>query len=110
MPTPDISIRSPHLNAAEISWFAPICNGDFEYMGDMDNHLKSNWANASNILLTADKLGYRNILCPSSYQVGQDTMSFVAACAPPHQKYQLAGGSAVRRNTPSYAGKSHRHY
>ncbi|MEY4268391.1 MAG: hypothetical protein RIS90_2926, partial [Pseudomonadota bacterium] len=30
----------------------------------------------------ADRLGYRNILCPSSYQVGQDTLSFVAAMAP----------------------------
>jgi alkanesulfonate monooxygenase len=26
--------------------------------------------------------GFRNILCPSSYQVGQDTLSFVAGCAP----------------------------
>lgn len=82
MPHSPITIRSPHLDAAEISWFAPICNGDFEFMGEMNNQLKSSWDNASNILLTADKLGYRNILCPSSYQVGQDTMSFVAACAP----------------------------
>lgn len=43
---------------------------------------KSNWANTSEILLTADKLGYRNILCPSSYQVGQDTMTFASAVAP----------------------------
>ncbi len=77
-----IPVRSRHLDGAEVSWFAPICNGDFEYMGVHDNSLKSTWENASNILLTADKLGYRNILCPSSYQVGQDTLTFASACAP----------------------------
>lgn len=77
-----IPVRSRDIDGAEVSWFAPICNGDFEYMGVHDNKLKSTWENASNILLTADKLGYRNILCPSSYQVGQDTLTFAAACAP----------------------------
>ncbi len=78
----EINIKSSHLTGAEISWFAPICNGDTEFMGEMNNQYKSNWENASNILLTADQLGYKNILCPSSYQVGQDTMSFVSAVAP----------------------------
>ncbi|MEM8907828.1 MAG: LLM class flavin-dependent oxidoreductase, partial [Bacteroidota bacterium] len=40
------------------------------------------WSNTSNVLLTADRLGYRNILCPSSYQVGQDTLTFASAVAP----------------------------
>ena len=89
-----ISVRSRHLEGAEVSWFAPICNGDFAYLGDFDNRYKSSWENASNILLTADKLGYRNILCPSSYQVGQDTLSFVAAVAPQVQQMNLL--AAVR--------------
>ena len=42
----------------------------------------------------ADKLGYRNILCPSSFQVGQDTLSFVAACAPITENINMLG--AVR--------------
>ncbi len=78
----NIVIRSKELEGAEVSWFAPICNGDTDFLGEMPDRYKSNWENASNILLTADKLGYRNILCPSSYQVGQDTMSFVSAVAP----------------------------
>jgi len=78
----EINIKSKHLMGAEVSWFAPICNGDTEFMGEMNNQYKSNWENASNILLTADQLGFKNILCPSSYQVGQDTMSFVSAVAP----------------------------
>ncbi|MEL7082480.1 MAG: LLM class flavin-dependent oxidoreductase, partial [Pseudomonadota bacterium] len=38
--------------------------------------------------------GFRNILCPSSYQVGQDTLSFVAGCAPITSKINLL--AAVR--------------
>lgn len=77
-----IQIRSNDLDGAEVSWFAPICDGDDRYLGERDMNFKSNWKNTSDILLTADKLGYRNILCPSSYQVGQDTLPFVAAVSP----------------------------
>ena len=77
-----INIRSKDIDGAEISWFAPICNGDDEILGAHSMTHKSSWDNASKILLAADKLGYRNILCPSSYQVGQDTMTFASAVAP----------------------------
>ena len=77
-----INVRSKHLNATEVSWFAPICNGDDRFLGIHDDAFKSNWKNASQIVLEADKLGYRNILCPSSYQVSQDTLTFASAVAP----------------------------
>lgn len=77
-----IKIRSKELMGAEISWFAPICDGDDRYLGERNRKYKSNWENTSDILLTADDLGYRNILCPSSYQVGQDTLPFVSAVSP----------------------------
>ena len=77
-----IEIRSPHLEGAEVAWFAPLCNGDDEFLGHHDFQYKSDWSNTSNVLLTADRLGYRNILCPSSYQVGQDTLTFASAVAP----------------------------
>ena len=92
--SPNISIKSEHVKGAEVSWFAPICNGDFRYFGEMDNGLKSNWENASKILLKAEANGFRNILCPSSYQVGQDTWSFVSAVAPLTQNINLL--AAVR--------------
>ncbi len=82
MKKPSIKIRSPHLEGAEVAWFAPLCNGDDEFLGHHDIRYKSDWANTSNVLLTADRLGYRNILCPSSYQVGQDTLTFASAIAP----------------------------
>ena len=77
-----MKIRSQHLKGAEVAYFAPICNGDDEYLSRHDFRYKSDWSNASSILLTAERLGYRNILCPSSYQVGQDTWTFVSAIAP----------------------------
>ena len=84
-----IQIRSEKLEGAEVSWFAPICDGDDRYLGERSMKYKSNWENTSNILLTADKLGYCNILCPSSYQVGQDTIPFVSAVSPMTEKINI---------------------
>ncbi len=84
-----INIRSKDINAAEVSWFAPICNGDDQYLGARDDQYKSSWQNARDILLKADQLGYRNILCPSSYQVGQDTWTFASAVAPMTEQINL---------------------
>ena len=84
-----IEIRSPDLKGAEISWFAPICSDDYEFLGVPENKYKSSFEHCSNILLTADKLGYRNILCPSSYQVGQDTLTFASGVAPMTENINL---------------------
>lgn len=89
-----IDVRSAHLTGAEVAWFAPICSDDYEYLGVPDNRLKSTFAHTSEVLLTADRLGYRNILCPSSYQVGQDTLTFAAAVAPMTRNINLL--TAVR--------------
>ena len=70
------------IQGAEISWFAPICDGDDAFLGERNPKYKSSWENTSSIIKTADRLGYSNVLCPSSYQVGQDTLSFVSAMAP----------------------------
>ena len=87
--TKPIEIRSREVKGAEVSWFAPICDGDDRYLGERNMKYKSNWENTSNILLSADKLGYRNILCPSSYQVGQDTLPFVSAVSPLTQNINI---------------------
>lgn len=75
-------ITSSDLNGAEVSWFAPICDGDDRYLGERDPQYKSTWNNTSKVVLAADQAGFRNILCPSSYQVGQDTLPFVSSMAP----------------------------
>jgi len=77
-----VPVTSQDLKHPEISWFSALCSDDYEFLGLPDDDLKSSWEHCSNILLEAEKQGFRNILCPSSYQVGQDTLSFVAGCAP----------------------------
>ncbi|KTQ92630.1 alkanesulfonate monooxygenase [Aureimonas ureilytica] len=77
-----VPITSADLDAAEVSWFSALCSDDYAFLGVPDGALRSSWEHCSEIALTAERLGFRNILCPSSYQVGQDTLSFVAGCAP----------------------------
>lgn len=77
-----VPIRGEALQGAEVSWFAPLCSDDFRYLGVPEGSLRSSWENTRDIVLRAEQHGFRNVLCPSSYQVGQDTLSFVAAMAP----------------------------
>lgn len=77
-----VPVTSADLDAAEVSWFSALCSDDYAYLGVPDGALRSSWEHCRDILLEAEKQGFRNILCPSSYQVGQDTLSFVAGCAP----------------------------
>ena len=89
-----VPITSPDLDAAEVSFFAALCSDDFRYLGVPDGELRSSWAHCSQIVRRAETHGFRNILCPSSYQVGQDTLSFVADCAPITERMNLL--AAVR--------------
>ena len=77
-----VPITSADLNASEVSFFSALCSDDYQYLGVPDANLKSSWAHCSDIVKRSEANGFRNILCPSSYQVGQDTLSFVAGCAP----------------------------
>lgn len=77
-----VPVTSADLDAAEVSWFSALCSDDYEFLGVPDGRLRSSWDHCSSIVKKAEELGFRNILCPSSYQVGQDTLSFVAGCAP----------------------------
>ncbi|NEX46846.1 LLM class flavin-dependent oxidoreductase [Pseudotabrizicola algicola] len=77
-----VPVTSADLGASEVSWFAALCSDDYAYLGVPDPALRSSWAHCSGIVKRAEAHGFRNILCPSSYQVGQDTLSFVAGCAP----------------------------
>ncbi|MEM9248805.1 MAG: LLM class flavin-dependent oxidoreductase [Pseudomonadota bacterium] len=77
-----VPVTSADLDAAEVSWFAALCSDDYRFLGVPEGDLRSSWAHCSSLLQEAEAQGFRNILCPSSYQVGQDTLSFVAGCAP----------------------------
>ncbi|MEO0915518.1 MAG: LLM class flavin-dependent oxidoreductase [Pseudomonadota bacterium] len=89
-----VPITSPDLDAVEVSWFSALCSDDYQFLGVPDGALRSSFSHCRDILLEAEKQGFRNILCPSSYQVGQDTLSFVAGMAPLTSKINML--AAVR--------------
>lgn len=89
-----VPVTSADLDAAEVSWFAALCSDDYEFLGVPDGRLRSSWDHCSGLVKEAEAQGFRNILCPSSYQVGQDTLSFVAGCAPITSKINML--AAVR--------------
>lgn len=81
-----VPVTSADLDAAEVSWFSALCSDDYQFLGVPDGDLRSSWEHCRDIALTAEQQGFRNILAPSSYQVGQDTLSFVAGMAPLTEK------------------------
>ncbi len=75
-----LEIRSKERKI-EVSWFSDLCNGDYEYLGVSDGIYRSSFEHCRNIVLRSEELGFRNILLPSSYQAGQDTLTFAGAIA-----------------------------
>ncbi len=76
-----VTVRTPQ-RVAEISYFVDLCGGDTQYLSVLDNDRRSSYAHCRDIVLEAERLGYRNILLPSSYTVGQDVLSFASARVP----------------------------
>ena len=66
----------------EVAWFDDLCGGDTAYLGTIDGSRRSNFTHCSDIMTTADELGFDNILLPTSYVVGQEVLPFAAAMAP----------------------------
>ena len=89
-----VPVTSADLTGAEVAWFSALCSDDYQFLGVPDGALRSSWDHCAQIVKVAEAQGFRNVLCPSSYQVGQDTLSFVAGCAPITEKINLL--AAVR--------------
>jgi alkanesulfonate monooxygenase len=68
--------------SCEVSWFSALCDDDYEFLGVPDAALKSSFEHCRNIVLTAEKGGFDNILLPSGYHLGIDSTAFAAAMAP----------------------------
>ncbi|GAB3775384.1 LLM class flavin-dependent oxidoreductase [Spirosoma horti] len=66
----------------EVAWFDDLCGGDTAFLGTLDPDRRSNYAHCADILKTADRLGFENILLPTSYLVGQEVIPFASAMAP----------------------------
>jgi alkanesulfonate monooxygenase len=65
----------------EVAWFDDLCGGDTAYLGTIDPSRRSSFAHCSNIIKTADRMGFNNILLPTSYVVGQEVLPFASAMA-----------------------------
>jgi alkanesulfonate monooxygenase len=81
-PKTELAIRSATSRAVEVAWFATLCSEDYEFLSVPDGSLRSSFAHCADVVRTADRLGYQNILLPSGYEVGQDPMLFAAGVGP----------------------------
>lgn len=73
-------IRTNQL-CCEVGWFDDLCGGDTAFLGVPDPERKSTFQHCSAVIQLADELGYDNILLPTSYMLGQETIPFAAAAA-----------------------------
>lgn len=73
----------------EVSWFGPLCDEDYEFLGVPDAALRSSWEHCRGIALGAEEAGYDNLLLPSNYATGIDSVAFAAGIAPLLRRMQL---------------------
>lgn len=66
----------------EISWFSALCDDDYEFLGVPDPALESSWSHCRDIVMAADRAGFDNILLPSGYSLGIDSVAFASGIAP----------------------------
>jgi alkanesulfonate monooxygenase len=66
-----------------------LCDDDYEFLGVADPMLQSSWEHCRDIALAAEAGGYDNLLLPSGYTLGIDSVSFAAAIAPLLRRMQL---------------------
>lgn len=77
------------MTPCEVSWFSALCDDDYEFLGKPDPNLASSWEHCRNIALTAEAGGFDNLLLPSGYALGIDSVAFGAAIAPLLKRMKL---------------------
>jgi alkanesulfonate monooxygenase len=75
--------------SCEVSWFAALCDDDYEFLGVPDKRLQSSWEHCRDIALAAEQGGYDNLLLPSGYTMGIDSVAFAAGIAPLLRRMRL---------------------
>ncbi len=73
----------------EVAWFSALCDDDYEFLGVPDPALLSSFDHCRTIALTAEAGGFDNLLLPSGYALGIDSMAFAAAIAPSLARMRL---------------------
>lgn len=90
----------PQDQQCEIAWFSALCDDDYEFLGVSDPYLKSSWEHCRNIVMRAEEGGFDNILLPSGYELGLDTMVFAAAVATQISRMKLLWATRIGEDWP----------
>ncbi|MBD2753887.1 LLM class flavin-dependent oxidoreductase [Spirosoma validum] len=72
----------------EVAWFSDLCGEDTEFLSLRDP-AHSTFDHCRNIALSADRLGFNNLLLPTSYMVGQEVIPFAGGVAPDLKQISL---------------------
>ena len=75
--------------SAEIAWFAALCDDDYEFLGHPEPRLRSSWEHCRGIVLRAERAGFDNVLLPSGYALGIDSVAFAGGVAPLLERMRL---------------------
>jgi alkanesulfonate monooxygenase len=67
---------------SEVAWFSALCDDDYRWLGVPDPSLKSSFEHCANIVTTAERCGFDNVLLPSGYDLGIDSIAFAGGVAP----------------------------
>ena len=87
--------------ACEVAWFSALCDDDYEYLGVADPALRSSWEHCRDIALAAESAGYDNLLLPSGYAMGIDSVAFAAGIAPLLRRMIEAPGARWNEEFPA---------
>ena len=73
----------------QYAWFAALCDDDYEYLGVPDPALRSSWEHCADIVRAAELAGFDNVLLPSGYALGIDSVAFAGGIAPELERLAL---------------------
>lgn len=84
-----MTVQTHSMPPSEVSWFSALCDDDYEFLGVQEPGLLSSFEHCRNIALAAESGGFDNLLLPSGYALGIDSVAFAAGIAPLLKRMQL---------------------
>jgi len=82
------------VTGTEVAWFSALCDDDARQLGVSDPELLSSFGHCADIVTTAERNGFDNVLLPSGYELGIDAVAFAGAVAARTHRIRLL--AAVR--------------
>lgn len=82
-----VAVRT-EARVCEVAWFSDLCGEDTEFLS-IRNPDHATFAHCRQIALAAERLGFSNLLLPTSWMVGQEVIPFAAGVAPDLQRINL---------------------